>query len=61
MSHQRPGVGASRGGDSIGVQVTAHQVPGHNPAFAATGHIEAISHVADPFDIRGFGTDWHLV
>jgi hypothetical protein len=55
------GVGASRGGDSIGVQVTAHQVLGHDPAFAATGHIEAIGHVTSAFDIRGFGTDWHLV
>jgi len=51
----------SRGGDPIGVQVTAHQVLGHDPSFAATGHIEAIGHFASPFDIRGFGTDWHLV
>ena len=51
----------SRGGDAIGVQVTAHQVLGHDPSFAATGHIEAIGHFASPFDIRGFGTDWHLV
>ena len=55
------GVGTSRGGDSIGVQVTAHQVLGHDPSFAATGHIEAIGHFAGPFDIRGSGTDWHLV
>ena len=55
------GVGASRGGDAIGVQVTAHQVLGHDPSFAATGHIEANGHVASPFDIRGSGTDWHLV
>ena len=51
------GVGASRGGDAIGVQVTAHQVLGHDPSFGATGHIEAIGHIASPFDIRGFGTD----
>ena len=55
------GGGTSRGGDPIGVQVTAHQVLGHDPSFAATGHIEAIGHVASPFDIRGVGTDWHLV
>jgi len=55
------GGGTSRGGDPIGVQVTAHQVLGHDPSFAATGHIEAIGHFASPFDIRGFGTDWHLV
>jgi hypothetical protein len=51
----------SGGGDAIGVQVTAHQVLGHAPSFAATGHIEAIGHFASPFDIRGSGTDWHLV
>jgi len=55
------GGGTSRGGDAIGVQVTAHQAFGHDPSFAATGHIEAIGHFASPFDIRGFGTDWHLV
>ena len=58
------GVGAADvagGGDAIGVQVTAHQAFGHDPSFAATGHIEAIGHFASPFDIRGFGTDWHLV
>ena len=52
---------ASRDGNAIGVQVTAHQVLGHDPSFAATGHIEANGHVASPFDIRGSGTDWHLV
>ena len=55
-----PGGGTSRGGDAIGVQVTAHQVLPHDPSFAATGHIEA-GHFASPFDIRGFGGDWHLV
>ena len=52
---------AGRDGNAIGVQVTAHQVLGHDPSFAATGHIEANGHVASPFDIRGSGTDWHLV
>jgi hypothetical protein len=46
---------------AIGVQVTAHQALGHDLSFAAMGHIEAIGHFAGPFDIRGSGTDWHLV
>jgi hypothetical protein len=42
------GGGTSRGGDAIGVQVTAHQAFGHDPSFAATGHIEAIGHFREP-------------